>query len=135
MIAALQGPAFSRRSCAVPVTPCLQELALSAKPGLLAAIEELEKMTGGLKDALKEELTAAVDEARHAALAEAEEGEEWPLPSTAAASGGSGSPNETVAKTMHCAARRTASLVLLTVRALRNVQRPLRHPYRPVDTS
>ena len=67
-----------------------QELALSAKPGLLAAIDELEKMTGGLKDALKEELTAAVEEARQAALAEAEEGEQAAPPSAPAASGGQG---------------------------------------------
>ena len=63
-------------------------MALSAKPGLLAAIDEMEKMTGGLKDALKEELTAAVEEARQAALAEAEEGDQAVPPSASAASGG-----------------------------------------------
>lgn len=51
-----------------------QELALSSKPGLLAAIEELEKMTAGLKEALKEELTVAAADARKNALAEAEAG-------------------------------------------------------------
>ncbi|EFN55948.1 hypothetical protein CHLNCDRAFT_145248 [Chlorella variabilis] len=49
-----------------------QELALSSKPGLLAAIEELEKMASGLKEALKEELVAAAAEARTKALAQAE---------------------------------------------------------------
>lgn len=57
-----------------PVACRLQELALSSKPGLLAAIEELEKMTAGLKEALKEELGTTAAEARTAALAEAEAG-------------------------------------------------------------
>jgi hypothetical protein len=49
---------------------------LSSKPGLLAAVEELEKMTGALKDALKEELATAAAEARAKALAEVEAGAE-----------------------------------------------------------
>ena len=59
----------------LPNTPHLQEAALSSRPGLLAAIEELEKMTAGLKEALKEELTSAAADARKKALAEAEAGE------------------------------------------------------------
>lgn len=56
--------------------PVLQELALSGKAGLLAAIDELEKMGASLREALKEEVTAAAAEARKAALAEAEAGEQ-----------------------------------------------------------
>lgn len=66
----------------------LQELALSSKPGLLAAIDELEKMTAGLKEALKEELTTAAAQAREAALAEAEAGA---LGLAVGGNGGSGS--------------------------------------------
>lgn len=58
----------------------MQELALSSKPGLLAAIDELEKMGAALREALKEEVTAAAAEARKAALAEAEAGEQGPRP-------------------------------------------------------
>jgi hypothetical protein len=53
----------------------VQELALSSKPGLMGAIEELEKMTAGLKEALKEEVTSSAAEARTKALSEAEAGE------------------------------------------------------------
>lgn len=60
---------------AVPTPLALQEHALNSRPGLLAAIEELEKMTAGLKEALKEELTTAAADARAKALAEAEAGE------------------------------------------------------------
>lgn len=52
----------------------VQELALSSKTGLLAAIDELEKMASGLKEALKEELVTAAEEARVKAVAEADAG-------------------------------------------------------------
>ena len=54
--------------------PLLQALAVASKAGLLAAIDELEKMTASLKEALKEELVAAAADARKEALAEAESG-------------------------------------------------------------
>ena len=47
---------------------------MASKAGLLAAIDELEKMTASLKEALKEELVAAAADARKEALAEAEAG-------------------------------------------------------------
>ena len=65
-------PAPIAHKCA----PLLQELSLSSKPGVLAAIDELEKMTAGLKEALKEELGVASSQAREEALAEAEAGEQ-----------------------------------------------------------
>ena len=49
----------------------VQVLSLSHKPGVLAAIEELETMRAGLKEALKEELQAASAAARAEAEAEA----------------------------------------------------------------
>jgi hypothetical protein len=54
--------------------PLPQALAVASKAGLLAAIDELDKMTASLKEALKEELVAAASDARKEALAEAETG-------------------------------------------------------------
>ena len=72
-----RGRAGIHMQCARHPRP--QELALSSKPALTAVVEELEKMTKVLEDAVKEEVTAAVATAREAAVAEAAAGEKAAL--------------------------------------------------------